>query len=257
MMNYVKSELYHASRTKALYIFTALLCCLAVAMHAVLFVAGLSNPQFPYNNVRFSFGMLLSYLSMFFVGGAFITTLLYGDDKKNGALSNSISFGIARNEILIGKCIVSAVCSVIAMVVVLLFYIFSGFALLGPASGGELTDLLVGVAVVTPSAIGMMVLAVVLMLLLNNQFLSVAVWATIAFVIPQVFGTLGRRFALFNAIAKWMPAYFFENEVVVRRARASFLWNTPSGLAKCLIVGVVCTAIFLAFGMGKFHKKSV
>ena len=61
-----------------------------------------------------------------------------------------------------------------------------------------------------------------------------------------------------GALASWLPYNFFSNEVAINQSGlAEFLWDTPAGLAKCLIAGFAGVAVFGIAGLWRASKREL
>ncbi len=83
-------------------------------------------------------------------------------------------------------------------------------------------------------------------------------WLAVVSVIPMVLHMVGMVVEPVGAVASWLPANFFQHEVAINQGGvADFLWNTPAGLAKCLISGLVGIALFGAVGLWRAGKTEL
>lgn len=105
MMNYIKSECYRVVHTKTFYIVMAVLSGLVLLMNTVNSISGHLIPDFRYDTFRFSLNSFTSFIMLMLAMGAVVSSLLFIDDRKNGALEQAVSYGISREKIFIGKCI--------------------------------------------------------------------------------------------------------------------------------------------------------
>ena len=61
-----------------------------------------------------------------------------------------------------------------------------------------------------------------------------------------------------GALASWLPYNFFSNEVAINQSGlAEFLWDTPAGLAKCLIAGFAGVAVFGIAGLWRAGRPEL
>lgn len=253
MLNYMKSEWYRILRGKEIYLFTGILCAIVLAVNVLLWVMA-STPDFPYSTVRFSMSNLISSLGMLFFGAGLLVLVLFADDRKDGTFKNAVAYGLSRRSLFAGKCVVSAVLGLASMVLVLAVYVGSAVLLL-EGSAESVVWLLKGVVAALPFTVACIVLAVAACATLSKTPSAALVWLAIVSIIPTVLNMIGLVVEPVAAVASWMPANFFTNEVAITQGgMAQFLWDTPAGLAKCLISGFVGIAVFAAVGFWRAEK---
>ena len=111
MMNYIKSEFYRITHTKAVYVYGGILVLLVVLFNIATGVLGGQ-----YAITSFSYSNLVANPMIFSVMGAVTVFILYEGNRKNGNLKNTISGGISRRKIFAGECIVSLTAATVVMV---------------------------------------------------------------------------------------------------------------------------------------------
>lgn len=258
MLNYMKSEWYRVTHSSTMYVFTGILAGLALLFHIILFLLNKYDAGFPYGTAAFSMSNIAAMMPLMFFVGVIIVSLLFAGEKKNGVLKNTIAFGISREEIFAGKCIVSAAISVCSLIAILAVYIGSAVFLLEPGIESNAVPItLKGVACVLAMAVASEILAIVLLTSFEKDIVAYIVWYLIMTVIPQVCSIIGLKSDLFRSIAAWMPYNYLSHEVIVNMSGWSCLWETPEGMAKCLISGVIGLAVFLLLGLGICKKQEV
>lgn len=255
MRNYIKSEWYRIFHGKEVYIMTAILSGLVLLMNLINAFSKHMIPNFKYGTVRFSLNTLTSVPFSMVVLGCLMGALLLIDDRKNGVLKTVISYGISRREILISKCIIGFFSALIVMLVVLAVYTGSAFLLLDNPEWLPLREMLSAIGASLPSAAASLVCTLVLGSLLQKDMHIVIWWFVIYYGIPLITFLLGLKVNLFEKIASWMPYHFLRIEVAVSMNSYQCLWDTPEGLARCLIAGVLGIVVFLSFGIWKFGKQ--
>lgn len=257
MLNYVKSEWYRVTHVKDMYFFTGILAILSVLFNIVLYLFSKMEVGFPYGTVSFSLSFLAADMTMLFLVGAIIIAL-YFTNNKNGVMKNAVAFGISREKILIGKGLVSAVVSLCSLVVILAAYIGSAVLLLEQGVAPEaIPSLLKGIASLLVMAVASEILAIALFDYFENSVVGYITWYLVISVIPKLIGLLGLKFDFVNRVASWMPANYLRNEVFINMSGWSALWDTPEGVAKCLISGGIGLLVFLLAGMGLCKKQEV
>lgn len=258
MHNYVKSEWYRITHSSTIYVLTGILAGLTLLFNVVLYLFNKYEEGFRYGTVAFSLRYLTANLTLLFFMGVIVVSLIFASEKKNGGLKNAIAFGISRKEIFLGKCIVSAVISVCSLVVILVIYMGSAVLLLEP--GVEPNAVLItlkGIACTLIMAVAFEVLTIALSISFEKDIVGFIVWYLIMAIIPQICSIIGLKSDLFRSVAAWMPYNYFRGEVVVNMQSWSCLWQTPAGVAKCLISGAIGLIVFLLLGLRICKKQEV
>lgn len=257
MLNYLKSEFYRILHGREIYWATGTLAGLTVLMNLTLFVFDRMTSDFQYSTVRFSLNMLTGSMVMLFMAGLIIVVFLFSDEHKNGTLKNAISYGISRNAFFTGKCIACAAAAFLSMVVVMAVYIGSAYLLLRSDGSLPVRQLLMGTAVNLPAAFASVILASALCCRFKKEATIGLWWIGIMGVIPTVCFFLGLKIDTIEKISEWMPWNYLKYEVSVNMSGYRCLWDTPEGVAKCLIAGVIGILVFYAAGILIFHKKEI
>lgn len=258
MYNYVKSEWYRITHSSTIYVLTGILAGLTLLFNVALFLFNKYEKGFRYGTVAFSLSNLTANLTLLFFMGVIVVSLIFAFEIKNGTLKNAIAFGISRAEIFLGKCIVSTAISICSMVVILMVYMGSAVLLLEP--GVEPNAVLItlkGIACTLIMAVAFEVLAIALSAFFEKDIVGFIVWYLIMAILPQICSIIGLKSDLFGRIAAWMPYNYLRGEVVVNMSGWSCLWETPEGVAKCLISGVIGLMVFLVLGVGICKKQEV
>ena len=87
--------------------------------------------------------------------------------------------------------------------------------------------------------------------------IEIIVWFIIMTFLPNIIFLLGLKIDWLNGAAKWMPRNYLRMEVVVNMSKYQVLWDTPEGMAKCLIAGCIGIVVFYLFGSAAFRKKEL
>ena len=257
MLNYMKSEWYRIVHGYEVYVFTGVLCAIVLAANVLLYGFGATDPYFPYNTVRFSMSNLISTLSMLFIVAGLLTWVLFADDGKDGTFKNAVAAGCTRRDLFVGKILVAVVVGFASMAIILAVYIGSAMLLL-EGSAEAVVILLKGVASALPFVVACVVLGVAVCATLPKTVTAFLIWMTVILVVPSALNMLGMAFEPAASLASWLPANFFSSEVFINQSGAAeFLWDTPAGLAKCLIAGFAGIAIFGAVGLWRASKTEL
>jgi ABC-2 type transport system permease protein len=257
MLNYVKSELYRVRHSRIVYLATAVLTLLPLSLNLLLGVLNQNDSTFRYGTTSFSYSNIIANPMMYCYVILVIVNLLYDSGRKNGNLKNTIAGGISRAEIFIGKCIVSLVTALAMLAVVIPVYIGSAVLLLRHEGPADIPNLLMELPAVSLVAIAAMILGVIILELFDNIGIGLIAWLTIMVFVPQILLTIGLEFEPVMNIAKWLPHNFFRGEVLMNMEAYAALWDTPSGMAKCLIVGAVGIMLFGIGGLTLLRRKDL
>lgn len=258
MRNYIKSEWYRVTHTSTIYVFTGVLAGLTLLFNLLLWFLDKVDPTFPYGTTAFSLSNLVCFLTMLFFVGMILVCLLFAEDRKNGSLKNSIAFGISRTEIFVGKCVVSTLISLISLAVILIVFLSSAALLLEPGVEPRAVEItLQGVVCMIPMAVASEVLALALCIRYEKEVLAGIDWYAVMMAIPQILYVIGLKFDDVAKVAAWMPRNYLGSEVKVNMSGWSCLWQTPEGVAKCLISSFIGLIVFLAYGLLLSKKQEV
>lgn len=258
MLNYMKSEWYRITHCATIYVFTIVMAGLTLLLNVASFVMDKTDPGFPYGTVAFSLSFLASGMTLIFLVGAVVVSLLFSGDRKNGLLKNAVAFGISREKIFYAKCIVCAAISFCSLVVILVVYIGSAVLLLEPGIEPDAVAILLrGVGYTLILAVAFEVLAIALYNYFEKEMLAYVIWYLIMALIPSVIELLGAKYEVFRRIATWLPNNFLTDEVLVNMSGWNCMWETPQGAAKCLISGVIGLVVFLIVGATLCRRQEV
>lgn len=257
MLNYIKCEWYRILHSKEIYLITGILSIGVLFMNIVTAISSRIIPDFKYGLVSFSLNTLTSSLPWLFCIGMIVTGSLYAEERKNGTLKNAIAYGIPRSHIFIGKIVMSMIFCLLSMAVVLVFLVGSAVLLLEGPVQEPVRQMFCGIASALPSAFASVVLSVAALSIFRKEMAAYLVWAAVMYGIPVLSFFAGLQFKFFNKAAEWMPWNFFNYEVRANMAGYNCLWDTPDGLMKCIVAGVMGIVIFTAAGLLGVRKKDI
>lgn len=260
MLNYIKSELYRARHSAEIRETAVVLVGIILLMNLVLhFMSRL--PDFRYGTTSFSYSMLAAMPMLYCYVASDVAVMLYEADKRNGTLGNSIAFGLPRIKIFIGNCIVSFLTALALLLLTLPVYILSAMLLLEEAQPTTVSVLLEEVPAVSLIAIASLILAVLLLEVFDNIFFSILAWLAVLVALPKLFLLAGlwltTKTEVLLGIAMWMPQNFFSVGMQVNTSQCITVWDTPEGLARCLLSGGAGILIFGAAGVLLLRRKEI
>lgn len=261
MYNYMKSEWYRITHSATMYVFTGIMVGLAFLLNIICYIMNKYEAGFPYGTTAFSLSNLTANMSFLFLMGAIVVSLIFVGEKKSGVLKNAIAFGISRKDIFVGKCIVSSAISVCSMIVILVVYLGSAVLLLEPGVEPDAVSItLSGIACNLFMAVASEILAIALMTFFEKDIVAGVVWYLIIVFIPQCCNIIGLKSDVFQRVASWMPYNYLRNmggEVAINMQGWNCMWETPEGVAKCLISGIIGLIVFLLLGLKICKKQEV
>ena len=113
-------------------------------------------------------------------------------------------------------------------------------------------------AAALPFTVACGVLGVAVCSVLPKTSAAFLVWLAIVAIVPSALHAVGMVVEPVGALASWLPYNFFSNEVAINQSGlAEFLWDTPAGLAKCLIAGFAGVAVFGIAGLWRASKTEL
>lgn len=258
MLNFIRSELYRAVRSKEIHGTAIGLVAMVLFLNVTL---GLMKDveHFRYGSTSFSYSMLVAAPMLYCYVASDIAVMLYESERRNGAMGNSVAFGLSRMQLFAGKCIVCFVVSLTLLALALPVYIGSAALLLHGTGPVTLWDMLLEIPAMSLIATASLILAVVVLSLFENSFFSVLAWLTVMLLLPKLLllaGMLLGSNALMN-IAMWMPANFIPAATHVNTSECTAVWDTAEGMIKCLMSGAAGMLVFSGLGVLLLRKQDI
>ncbi len=257
MSNYIKSEFYRIRHSKLVYLGTAVLCGLVLMFNIGLAFLNNVDPSFRYGTFRFSLNMFTGAPMTYMYMAGLVPLLLFLEDKRAGALYNTIAYGIPREKIILGKGIVCFVTCCVIMAVTLVFYVGSAWMLLENPETLPLKELLSEIGVLLPTAIAVMLLVIALGMIIQKETNVILAWINVVVLIPNAVYILGLKFDVFYQISRWMPIAYFRREITVYFSSYECIWHTTEGVVRCLVSGFIGIACVLFFSIIKVKKQDL
>ena len=257
MLNYMKSEWYKTIHGKGFYIAGGVICGLVLLMNLILWGSNHFITNFPFGTFRFSLNTFTAQPIWMIALGSVIAGVLFIDDRKSGIIKNAVAYGVPREQILIGKWLVSLASCLILMCVVFGVYVGSAYLLLENPEWEPFRQMVMAIAATLPFSIAAMMLMLGLGVVLEKEMAMMLWWMAVIYSIPMAVDMLGWYFKIFEKISRWLPYTFLRSEVLVTRGTYQCLWNTPEGFLKCMAAGVIGIVVFGAWGIIKFRKQQM
>lgn len=249
MLNYIRSELYRITHTRAAFLTTAILSAGILAINLVLhFWGGGVNY---YGHTSFSYALNISEPFLYVIMGAVVAFALYESRRKNGNLKNTVAFGLTRPQIFIGQCISALLAATAIMVVVLAVWLASAELLLSRTEIWTIGDFLSSTAYVYLLAIAGLVSTVFFIAIFQREMTAVVACIAVWNFFPTICRILGAKFEIFAHIASCLPSNFFTSDSIIR------WWENPDILEKALTSGVVGILVFDLLGVVLLRKQDL
>jgi ABC-2 type transport system permease protein len=257
MLNYMRSEFFRIFHSKVIYIMMAVLVGISLLVNGVLTIFLHVTEGFRYGTFRFSLNTLTSSLFYMLVVAAAVAWILFSSEMKNRVLHNTVAYGISRDRILLGKCIVGLAVCLILLAVLLVSYVGSAYLFLDEPEWLPLRELLTGILSMSLCAVSAMVFMIVLHLLCQKESYAVLWWILIFVLIPFACMLLGMKVDVFHRLASWMPFSLLKMDAGISFSDYQCLWDTAAGFARCLISGIAGILILGGFGIWRFRKTDM
>lgn len=257
MLNYMKSEWYKTIHGKGFYIAGGVMCGLVLLMNLILWGSNHFITNFPYGTFRFFLNTFTAQPIWMIALGSVIAGVLFIDDRKSGIIKNAVAYGIPREQILIGKWLVSLASSLILMCVVFAVYVGSAYVLLEKPEFEPFRQMVMAMISTLPFSIAAMILMNCLGVMIEKETITMLWWMAVIYFIPMAVDILGLYFKGLQRISRWLPYTFLRREVLVTMGEYQCLWDTPEGFLKCMVTGVIGIAVFGVWGIIKFRRQQM
>ncbi len=256
MTNYIKSEMYRVSKSKAIYGTIMICTCLMLAMNLVLWYFRMETEAFPYGTTKFSFSMLITGMQAALCLAATMTSFAFGDEYKNRTLNNAIAFGVSPAKIFLGKWLVTLFVCLIGLVVVEGALVGSGYLLLEDSGVTHLNGLLRANIACIPMFIAGVTGHLAFLFLLKNENSAIWAWVGTFLVGNMIASLLGLKIRFFKWLADWMVyglagSYTIDGET----GAMTMLWDTAKGMQRAILAGVLGTVVFMVIGIIGAKKR--
>lgn len=259
MINYIRSELYRGFRERFFYVFAAVLSVVFIGLCLfTLSIKNMAGASFPYSNTDFIFMNVISIMILPMVFTYFISNLIIGEETKNHTLKNSVSYGTGRFSIYFGKFITEII---LCMAITLFLFgviIASSYITMENSGSESFFALLRAIIGSIPLWIAGLVTFHCLFFLFDNSSTIIAVFCMIHFGPYYLLKIIGNVYEWPRAVVSVLPMGIFNEYGKQPGAfRLNMVWDTPTGMLRCWIVGIVFSLIFGYIGYKGFLKKEV
>lgn len=173
MNNYIKSDLFRLHKKKLSYVITLFLAVLIVALAVVLEYFAQTEAGFPYGNSRFYYSNVfgMSGLSLLII--CFLATYLLWRDRL--IIPTSISLGIDRRTIFIGKFIVTFIHFLIVVLILGSATYLAGEFILTDKNDTVTLNFLISLSNLLPLLISALALCYSATFIFNNEITAIVI----------------------------------------------------------------------------------
>ncbi|MGL5712072.1 MAG: ABC transporter permease, partial [Paraclostridium sp.] len=204
MFNYIRSEFYRNIHVKGSTII--LIVTIGFVLLSNIFLSSYGG----YGNTKTVFAEFGRSMGIPMILCLPLVSIINGNEFKNRTLKNSISYGISRSQIYLGKFIVEVSISIIILICITAVYIISGYILLENSGIMYLNDLLTAIVACVPLFIVGIACAHCLYFTCDNGTVVGLVWIAIMVVIPQGLSIVGSKFDIVKKISDYIPWNMFD-----------------------------------------------
>lgn len=256
MLNYIKSEFYRITHSAAVYVTALAFAALPLLLNVILHILNLYIPGYQYATTSFSFSNAVAMPMLLCYGALIVVLNLYEGNRRNGNLKNAVASGISKEKIFIGQLVVSFVSCAVILAAAEAVYISSALLLLRNEGPVVVADMGNEIAAVLPIALAALVLGVAVTQIFDKISTGLILWLSIMCFVPKALFLLGLEFQTVRGLAMWMPENFF-SVMQINMSVCEPIWDTPEGLAKCLISGFAGILLFGTMGVWGIRKKEL
>ena len=258
MINYIKSEFYRLFHGKDSYIFIAISTILLVSINILLATVKHSDSSFSYASTSFSFNMFSNSFTVIFLLCITVACIVFGNEYTSHTLKNSISYGIPRGSIYLGKLIVEFVYAILSFLVISGFYIGSAYLLLENSGIGYLKILLHTTIAVLPMLFFAITATNCFLFFFNGIGGAITAVISTIVVFPIVCNYLAMRFLFFEVLTKMLPWNLIKQIYFDTTSFQVILpWTGAEGYYRYWIYGLTWMLLFILTGYLLFRKKEI
>ncbi|WP_346929554.1 ABC transporter permease [Clostridium sp.] len=253
MLNYIKSELYKTTHRKYPYIVVGVLSLICILVNILALKIMKDQP----GGFRISMSDMLmistGMFGMIYYAVIMIVDIVFSDEYKHQTLKNTVSFGINRTKIYLGKFISEIIVAIISLVIVTSVLILSSYMCLGL---GEVTIVEVLknfgaklIAVFPLWVVGLAIANFLAFNIKNNNTLAFAYLGVVA-VFPGIVSILADLKPIFAKL----QSILVSNQIKFIRTQEII---SGGDIAKCYILGIIYVILITAIGIISFRRREI
>lgn len=258
MLSYIKSELYRLLHSKGSYLFIFICSALLISANVVLAVVGQIETSFPYDNTAFSLSLFYSDLVIVFILCVSVVSIVFGNEYTNHTMKNSVSYGISRGSIYLGKLVVEIIYAFAAFLIIASIFIGSSYLLLENSNKGELALLLRTCFVALPLLLYSLATANCFLFIIEGTGGAITAIIGVLIAFPLVSNFLGMKFEIFQKLGKILPWNLINNMTFdFQKIQLILPFEGNTGYLNYWLYGVAQMLIFILIGYFVFCKKEI
>lgn len=253
MLRVIKSEGYKLCRRVYPYVFLGVVCGLGL-LWVILFTwvnHASDGGSFRYEDTLYLVFTILP-IGVFFTP-AFMD-MVFSEEYKNQTMKNTVSFGVPRASLYLGKLLVEWVTAVVSLLIILVVVLGSAWLLMGPRNPAEALELTRSLGLRLLGALPLWTGALCVIHMLAFQFKSSTLY-TIGFV--AVFMTFSEVLKMLGALIS--PVFLTIRDWMIMPQFDVLSGGAVTGavVGKCWLVGLGFSLVFTLAGLLAFRRKEI
>jgi len=253
MLNYIKSELYKTTHRKYPYIVIGVLSLICILVN--IWVASIMKRHPGIDRISMSEILMAStgMFTMIYYTVIMIVDIVFSDEYKHQTLKNTVSFGINRTKIYLGKFISELIVAIVSLVIVTSVLILSSYIFIGP-DGATAVEALKNfgpklIAVFPLWVVGLAIANLLAFNIKNNNILAFAYLGVVA-VFPGIVSIL----ANFKPIFVKIQSILVSNQIKLITSQDII---SSGDIAKCYVLGIIYVTLITAIGVVSFRRREI
>ena len=252
MLHYIKSELYRTTHRKYPYILVGGSSLLCIMVNIFVSIYTKDNPALPIT-MRDMLMISTGMFTMIYYIVIVIVDIVFSDEYKHNTLKNTVSFGINRTKIYLGKFISEMIVATVSLIIVTIVLILSSYILIGP---GEIlvaeTLKSFGSKLIAVYPLWVVGLAIANFLAFNIKSNNIFAFAYLGVV--AVFPEIIKLLAYVKPIFTKLQSILVSNQIKFISSQEMIIGRD---ITKSYILGVIYIVIITALGIISFRRKEI
>ena len=253
MLNYIKSELYKTTHRKYPYIVIGILSLICILVNILALKIMKGQPEI----VRISMSEILmastGMFTMIYYTVIMIVDIVFSDEYKHQTLKNTVSFGINRTKIYLGKFISELIVAIVSLVIVTSVLVLSSYIFLG-SDGVATVEALKNfgaklIAVFPLWVVGIAIANLLAFNIKNNNTFAFAYLGVVA-VFPGIVSMLTYVKPIFVKI----QSILVSNQISLIKSQEII---SGGDIAKCYVLGIIYVTLATAIGVVSFRRREI
>ncbi len=258
MINYIKSEFYRLLHSKGSYLFIIICSALLLSANIVLALVGRTELNFPYASTAFSLSLFYTSTPFVFILCVSVASTVFGNEHTHHTMKNSVSFGIFRGCIYLGKFLVEVIYALIAFLIIGGVFVGSSYLLLENSNTGELELLVRSSFAVLPLLLYALATSNCFLFIIEGTGGAIAAIVGVLLALPIVSNYLAMKFVIFQKISKFLPWNLINNmNFDVEKIQLVLPWEGSTGYLNYWLYGGAQMLLFVLIGYFVFSRKEI